>query len=421
MNRTLRLAVISVCIAAGTLLLVQCSADAPQEPAESVLRRGNLAEPQTLDPHRAEGTPSGTILRDLYEGLVAEAPDGRLVPGTAESWTISDDGLVYTFTLRADARWSNGDPVVAEDFAAGLRRTVDPATASAYAPVLRPIENAPAIMDGTVAPAALGVSAPDDRTLVIRLSQPTPYILRLLTNSPTYPLHRGNFAAHGSDAFRPEHTVSNGPYQMVSWRVGDRLSVERNPHYWNVDNVAIARVEFLPVEDPGTELTLFRAGEIDFTANAPNALYASLRETYGARFVVAPNLNVYFMAFDLSEPPFDDVRVREAFTIALDREALTASVLASGQTGAWGLVPPGVPDYDGFDYAWREWPRERQLEHARAQYAAAGFDAASPLRARLLYNTSDSHKKVAVAAAGDGARTPRGLSCRSTTRNSRSC
>ncbi|MEO0366059.1 MAG: peptide ABC transporter substrate-binding protein [Pseudomonadota bacterium] len=362
-----------------------------------VLRRAIPAPPQSLDPHRAEGTGSGAILRDLYEGLTGEAPGGELVPGAAESWTISDDGLVYTFTLRDGLRWSNGDPLVAEDFAAGLRRTIDPATASAYAPLLKPIQNASPVTAGELPVDELGIRALDERTLELRLEQPTPFFLGLLTSWVTFPLHRESFEAHGLRFVRSEHSVTNGPYTLVDQRVGDRITLKKNPNYRDAANVAIEQVEYLAIEDTATELRLFEAGELDITSSTPNGQFQSLKARYGDQLHVTTNLSVYFMVFDLTEAPFSDVRLREAMSIALDRDALTESVLGAGQTGAFGVVPPGIANYDSFSFDWRELPRDQQLARARELYREAGFDDSTPLKATLIYNTGDAHRKVAVA------------------------
>ncbi|MEM6819728.1 MAG: peptide ABC transporter substrate-binding protein [Pseudomonadota bacterium] len=386
--------------AIGLLAILGIACQPKSDDAELPLRRAIPADPQTLDPHRAEGTASATVLMDLYEGLVREDPTGQVVAGAAERWSISDDGLIYTFYLRENLRWSNGDPVVAEDYAAGLRRTIDPQTASAYAPLLRPVRNAEAVAAGTLPLEDAGIEATSERTLQIELAQPTPFFLGLLTHWATFPLHRPSFAAHGSAFVRPEHSITNGAYTLRAQRVGDRISLEKNTNYWDAANVSIEQVEFLPLENASTELRLFEAGELDITSSTPANQFRALQATYGDQLHVTPNLSVYFMVFDLSEPPFSDVRVREALTIALDRDALTKSVLASGQAGAWGLVPPGIANHESFSYVWREWPREQQIEYAREQLAAAGYDAASTLRATLLYNTGDTHQKIAIALQG---------------------
>lgn len=359
--------------------------------------RGNGAEPATLDPHRAEDSASFEILRDLYEGLTTETVDAKVVPGTAESWEMSADGLTWTFTLREGAAWSNGDPVTAADFVAGFRRTVDPATASTYSQVLLPVKNAEAVNAGELPPEALGVSAPAPRTFVVELDAPTPYFLSLLTHSATYPLHRASFAAHGEDFARAGNMVSNGAYALDEWAVNSFVRLRRNPHYHDAANVQIDTVYYYPIEEHGAELQRYRAGELDFTQSVPNNQYDWIRANLGDQLHVTPYLSTYLFVLDLTEPPFDDVRVRQALAMAVDRETLVEKVLGGGQQGAWGLVPPGVDNYTSAEYEWKDWPEERRLAEARRLYREAGYSDENPLEARILYNTSDNHRKIAVA------------------------
>ena len=226
-----------------------------------VLHRDNGEEPQTLDPHLAQGVPASNILRDLFEGLTAEAPDGRIVPGAAMRWNISRDGRTYTFYLRRDATWSNGDPLRAVDFVWSFRRSADPETASNAANILTPIENAREVLAGDLPPEALGVEALDEYTLQIRLSDPTPYFLSLLTHSATYPVHRPSLERHGSRFSRPGNLVSNGAYVLTDWAVRSRIVLERNPAYWNAEQTIIERVFYYPLEDLSTSLKQYRAGK----------------------------------------------------------------------------------------------------------------------------------------------------------------
>jgi len=359
--------------------------------------RGNGAEPATLDPHRAEDSASFEILRDLYEGLTTGTVEAKVVPGTAESWDVSPDGLTWTFTLRADAAWSNGDPVTAADFVAGFRRTVDPATASTYAQVLIPVKNAEAVNRGDLPPEALGVSAPGERTFVVELGAPTPYFLSLLTHSATYPLHRASFAAHGETFARAGNMVSNGAYALDEWAVNSFVRLRRNPHYHDAQDVQIDTVYYYPIEEHSAELQRYRAGELDFTQSVPNSQYDWIRANLGDELHVTPYLSTYLFVLDLSEPPFDDARVRQALAMAVDRQTLVEKVLGGGQQGAWGLVPPGVDNYTPAEYDWKDWPQEQRLAEARRLYREAGYSADNPLEARILYNTSDNHRKIAVA------------------------
>jgi len=359
--------------------------------------RGNGAEPATLDPHRAEDSASFEILRDLYEGLTTGTVEAKVVPGTAESWDVSPDGLTWTFTLRADAAWSNGDPVTAADFVAGFRRTVDPATASTYAQVLFPVKNAEAVNRGDLPPETLGVSAPDARTFVVQLGAPTPYFLSLLTHSATYPLHRASLAAHGNDFVRAGKMVSNGAYALDEWAVNSFVRLRRNPYYHDADNVQIDTVYYYPIEEHSAELQRYRAGELDFTQSVPNNQYDWIKANLGGELHVTPYLSTYLFVLDLTEPPFDDARVRQALAMAVDRQTLVDKVLGGGQQGAWGLVPPGVDSYTSAEYEWKDWPEEERLAEARRLYREAGYSADNPLQARILYNTSDNHRKIAVA------------------------
>ena len=383
-------------------LLAAC--DSTPEPAAGDIQpvtfhRGNGAEPDTLDPHRSEETSAAEILRDLFEGLITEAVDSSLQPGAAERWTLDESGLVYTFHLRPNGRWSNGDPVVAEDFAAGLRRSIDPATGSSFAQILAPIAGSDAILRGEQPVATLGVAALDDQTLQIRLKDPTPYFLQLLTHSSTYPIHRPSLQAHGDQFARAGRLVSNGPYQLAEWRIQSHIKLDRNLYYWDRDGVQIDRVFYYPLEDLSSELKRYRAGELDFTDEIPTEQYHWVRDNLGNELHVAPYLSSYFYAYDITQPPFDDVRLRQALSMAVDRRILTEIVTGMGQIPAYSLVPEGVAGYDSRGYTWADSSDEQRIRAAQGLYAQAGFSAANPLRAEVTYNTSENHKKIAVAIA----------------------
>jgi oligopeptide transport system substrate-binding protein len=367
--------------------------------AGNVLRVGNGAEPQTLDPHRAEGVPESNILRDLYEGLVGEAPDGSLVPGAAESWTVSEDGLVYTFRIRADARWSNGDPVTAADFEFGLQRSVDPATLSRYSSILFPIVNAEAVVNGDEPPEALGVRALDDDRLEIRLNAPTPYLLGLLTHSTTYPVHRPSLEAHGERFARPGKLVGNGAYRLAEWTVQSHVRLARNPHYWGAPQVQIDTVYYYAIENPDAELKRYRADELDITGALPYKQLTWVRENLGDELVISPYLGSYYFGYNLTRPPFKDARaLRAALAMAIDRDILTAKVAGAGEIPAYGWVPP-VTGYTAQQPAWATWTQVQRNARARELYAEAGYSAADPLRVEILYNTNENHKRLSVAIA----------------------
>ena len=235
----------------------------------TVLHRGNGSEPDSLDPHKSEGTSTSSIQRDLFDGLVNTAADGSLEPGAAASWEVSDDRMTYLFRLQPDGRWSNGDPVTAQDFVFSFRRAADPATLSNYSQILAPILNAEAVVRGEMPPESLAVEALDARTLRIRLKGPTPYFLELLTHSMTYPVHRPSIDKHGNRFARPGALVSNGAYLLDEWVVQSHVKLVKNPLYREADKVRIETVYFYPIESPATELQRYRAGELDWTETMP--------------------------------------------------------------------------------------------------------------------------------------------------------
>ena len=367
---------------------------------EQVLHRGNGEEPQTLDPHLAEGVPSSHVLRDLFEGLTSEAADGSIIPGVAQRWNISRDGLIYTFHLRREAAWSNGDPLTAHDFVFSLRRTADPATASAYAQVLLPIVGARDVLAGEAPPDTLAVEALDDYTLQITLNDPTPYFLNVLALSPAYPVHRGSLEAHGAQFSRPGKMVSNGPFVLHDWVVRSHIELRRNPRYWNADQVILARVVYHPIEDQSTELKQYRSGALHWTYEVPNNQFRWLQQNYADELVVSPWLGSYYFGYNVLRPPFVDApELRQALVMAIDREVITGKVTQFGELPSFTLVPPGLPDYTPQTPEWAGWSQAEREKEARRLYAQAGYSRDDPLHVELRYNTSENHKKIALAVA----------------------
>lgn len=368
--------------------------------ATTVLRRGNGAEPETLDPHRAQSVGASNILRDLYEGLISKAPDGELEPGGAESWTISDDRRVYTFKLRQNALWSNGEPVTARDYVYGLRRSVDPLTGSAYAQILAPVVNAGDIIAGDKDPQSLGVEAVDDYTLRITLNQPTPYFLGLLTHSSTYPLYEPVVQAHPSNFTQPAHAVTNGAYRMSEWVVASHIRVVRNPSYWDDLNTGVDQVVYLPITDVASELKRYQAGELDWTAAVPVPQLDRVRYQVPDQLQTVPWLGVYYYGLNVTRPPFrDSPKLRRALSMAIDREIICERITRGGETPAYSWVPPAVSDYEPPQADYAGWARERRLDQARTLYREAGYGPDNPLTLELRYNTSESHKKLASVVA----------------------
>jgi oligopeptide transport system substrate-binding protein len=382
-------------------LVLKDGRPAPEVLAENqVLRRANGDEPQTLDPHRSEGVPSGHILRDLFEGLTSESPSGSVIPGAAVRWNISRDGKTYTFYLRRGALWSNGDPVTTDDFVYGLRRSASPSTASNYAQMLLPIENASEVLNGDLPLTNLGVEALDEFTLQIRLKDPTPYFLGMLNHPTTFPVHRGNVREHGEHFSRPGNLVSNGAFVLAEWAVRSHIKLERNPQYWNAENVILQEVYYYPTEDASTALKQYRSGVLDWTYEVPNSHFGWLRDHLPDELVISPWLGSYFFGFNLSREPFrDNLELRTALSLAINREVITEKVTQFGEQPSFVLVPPGIDDYESPVPEWAGWTQQEREAEARRLYQLAGYDEEAPLRVEMRYNSSENHKKIALAIA----------------------
>ncbi len=363
-----------------------------------VLLRGNGPDPDSLDPHKARSTESMMVLRDLFECLTRLDKIAAPAPGAAESWSVSEDGRVYTFRLRAKLLWSSGDPVVAEDFAAGLRRLVDPATASQYAQVVDVILNAPDIIAGRKPVDSLGVASPDDHTVVITLSAPAPYLPGLMAHPSCAPLHRASLATLGDRFARPGSQVSNGAFVLKEWLQGSSIRAERNPHYWNNAANHIDAVKYLQIADENAELRAYRAGELHCTYVVPRGQFDWIKENLSAELHLSPQLSVYYYGFNLDRKRFTP-KIRQALSMVIDRERLANSVLRVGEVPAWGWVPPGTFNYTAqrFDYA--TMPAADRVAAARKLLAEEGFTAEKPLVFELRYNSGEVHNKVAVAVA----------------------
>jgi oligopeptide transport system substrate-binding protein len=406
-----QLSVVILCAA----VITACSNDAPtldirdygeiggpsgtELSSDQTLHKDNGAEPQTLDPHRATGVPEGNILRDLFEPLVMEAPNGDLIPGAAASWTISDDGLLYTFQMRSDGRWSNGDPVRADDFVYSMRRALDPTTLSTYASILYPIKNAAAVNRGELSPEMLGVRAPDELTLEIQLEAPTPYFLGLLNHSMAYAVHRPSVEEHAERFVRAGNLVGNGAYVLNDWVMQSHVELVRNKNYRDDANTTIERVLYYAIENADAVFKRYRADEIDFTQSVPARQLEWIRASMPSEYRQAPYLGVYYFGFNTTRPPFkDQPGLRRALSLAIDREIITGKLTAAGELPAYGWVPP-VQGYEPQQPDWADWSREERHAEAKRLYKAAGYDAENPLVVEILYNTSEGHKRLSIAIA----------------------
>lgn len=367
--------------------------------ALQVMHRGNNSNPEGLDPHRTEGVATSNVQRDLFEGLTAEAPDGSIVPGAAESWVISEDGLRYTFRLRAKARWSNGDPVSADDWVFSFRRSVDPATGSRYALILAPIRNAEEVIGGRQPPTALAVRAVGPLTLEIELKAATPYFLGLLAHNAAYPVHPPSAIAFGDAYGRAENLVSNGAYMAAELVVGSHVKLLKNPHFHDAANVHIEEVNFYPIENLSAELSRYRADQLDWTYEVPSAQLGWIKRELGDELRVAPYFGMYYFGFNTTRPPLDDVRIRRALAMAIEREVITERLMGMRGTASYGFVPQGIPGYRRQQPSWAAWSQAERDAEARRLLAEAGFGPDNPLEVEVRYNTHEDHKRISLAIA----------------------
>ncbi len=370
--------------------------------AQVVFHRGNDSDPETLDTHKTSTVAEAHLLRDLSEGLVIHNMKGEVVPGVAESWTISADGKAFTFKLRASAKWSNGDTVKAGDFVYSLRRIINPETGAKYANILYPIANAEKINKKAEGAKLeeLGVRAIDDATLEIRLDKPTPYFLELLTHQTGLPVHPASVEKHGKDFVKPDNWVSNGAYTLKEFVPNSHIKMEKNKAFHDAANVKIDTIMYYPSSDLAAAARRFQAGELHMTTDIPADQVKQLREKLGDQIKVGPYLGTYYIAVNTSKKPFDDVRVRQALSMVIDREFIASEIWGGTMLPAWSFVPPGIGNYGAPAEASfkMQSPIDRE-DAAKKLLSAAGFGPGKPLKVEIRYNTTDNNKRTVVAVA----------------------
>jgi oligopeptide transport system substrate-binding protein len=369
--------------------------------AETVLHRGNAGEPQTLDQAQTSINIEAFILKDLYEGLTVYDAAGKIIPGAAESWTLSDDGVTYTFKLRENAKWSDGSPVTAQDFEFSFKRIEDPKTAAGYANILYPIKNAEKVNKGEAPTDQLGVKAIDDKTLEVTLEQPTPFFLELLAHQTALPVSKASVEKNGADFVKPGTMVSNGAFKLVSHVPNDSLVVEKNEHHWDAANTKLDKVIFYPIDDQAASVRRFEAKEMDLVYNFSADQIERLRGTYQDQVHVSPTLATYYYVFDGREEPYSDVRVRQALSMSIDRDFLAKEIYSGSQIPAYSLVPPGMANYG--EPAKADFAELSQLDRedrALELMKEAGYgEGGKPLSIEIRYNTNPNHERVATAVA----------------------
>ena len=366
---------------------------------EGTLHWGNGTEPQSLDPHIATGVPEHHIISSLMEGLVYK--DGETLeprPGVAKSWDISADGRVYTFYLRQDARWSNGDLHNAHDYVWSWWRALQPALGNLYAYMYFPIANAKAYYDGEISDfSQVGVKALDDYVLQVTLTEPIPYFLQLLDHYSTYPVHRATVEKFGTADQRGTrwtfegNIVGNGAFQLKEWKINRRITVERNPHYWNAENVRLNQVVFYPTENVTTEERMFRAGQLHYSG-IPSDKIQAYSQSADPSLRIQPYLGVYFYRLNVDKPQLNDKRVRRALGMTINRDQLVSQITKGGQIPAYAITPPGTMGY------YPESDLAFDPDGAKKLLAEAGYPNGEGFpTTEILYNTSEGHRKIAVA------------------------
>ena len=362
------------------------------------LVRGNGTEVASLDPHKTEGVPESHVIRDLLEGLVNQDENGKIIPGVAESWETTDNKK-FTFHLRKDAKWSNGDPVTAEDFVYSFKRAVDPATASPYSWYLEMTNmvNAAEIIAGKADKETLGVTAIDANTLEIQLNTPVPYFVMMMGHTTVKPVHKATVEKFGEKWTKAKNFVGNGAFVMDKWVVNERIELVPNKNYWDNSKTVLTKVTYLPIENQVAEMNRFLSGEISFTQELPNEHFKRLQKDHAESVAISGNLCSYYYGFNNEKAPFDDVRVRKALSYAIDRDVITKFLLGQGQKPAYFLTPEIITDFAPTVPAYGKMSQKERIAAAKALLAEAGFTEDNPLKFKLLYNTSENHKKIAAA------------------------
>ncbi len=395
---------LAILLAAGALAACQQKASRPPCPAGKLcLEYGNTTDPATLDPPKATLIPEAAIIGELMQGLMEDGPDGAPVPGMATRWETSPDGLTWTFHLRP-ALWSDGVPVTADDFVFSYRRMLDPATASSYAYLLYLLKNGEAINGGKAAPASLGAEALDPHTLRLTLEHPAPYLPQLLKHQSYYPVPAHTVRRWGDAWTQPGHYVGNGPYTLVSWRLGDYLRIQKNPLFHDADKVCIDRIDFYPTQDTISAERRVQRGELDVNNLIQSSRVGFLRKGPLAPFIrVHPYLGTFYLTFNVRDvPAFRDIRVRRAIGMAIDRDFITHKLMRAGQVAGTAFVPVGIAGYGppgpGRPHAaWADQPLAWRQAEARRLLAAAGHGPGRPLSVEL--KTPNSAPSVLLVQA----------------------
>ncbi|WP_404680552.1 ABC transporter substrate-binding protein [Raoultella terrigena] len=396
---TRALLVVGLLAAAAPTLAAQVPAGTALAEKQELVRN-NGSEPSSLDPHKVESDVEFNIISDLFDGLVSVSPAGEIQPRLAAKWD-NKDNTVWTFHLRPGVTWSDGTAITAQDIVWSWQRLVSPATASPYAsyPGNMHIVNAQDIAQGKKTPDTLGVKALDDATLEVTLSQPNAAFLPMLAHPSLVPIDKVLVSRFGEKWTKPEHMVTSGAYKLSRWVVNERIVAERNPRYWDNAATVINKVTYLPISSEAADVNRYKAGEIDIVFTLPINQFTQLKKTMGEQLNVSPQLATYYYEFNTTRPPFNDPRVRLALNMALDKDIIAEKVLGQGQRPAWLISQPDIGGVKLHNPDYASWPRDKRIAEAKKLLSEAGYNDSHPLVFNLLYNTSESHQRVAIAAS----------------------
>lgn len=357
-------------------------------------------EPASLDPMKAVGLPEIQVMRDLFEGLTNQDAHGKIVPGVALSWS-SNDNKTWMFTLRKDARWSNGGPVTAQDFVYSWQRLVEPKNSSPFAwfAALSGIENAEAITKGQMSADKLGVTATDATHLKVTLSRPVPWFPSMVANAAMYPVSKQVIEKDGDSWTSPGKLVGNGAYQLQDRVVNEKIVLVRNANYWDDQKSVLTKVTFIPINEESSATKRYRANDIDITESFPKNMYELLKKELPGQVYTPDQLGTYYYAFNTEKGPTADVRVRKALSWSIDRRIIAEKVLGTGEKPAWHFTPDVTAGFTPMKSYLQQHSQQELNAQAKALLTAAGYGPGKPLHLTLLYNTSESHQKIAIAVA----------------------
>ncbi|WP_425475122.1 peptide ABC transporter substrate-binding protein [Brenneria uluponensis] len=390
----------------GLFTALMSSVSAAQVPPGTILAekqeivRHIKDEPASLDPIKAVGLPEAQVIRDLYEGLVNQDAYGNLIPGVALRWQTNDN-RTFIFTLRDNARWSNGDPVTANDFVYSWRRLVTPKNASPFGWFARlaGILNADEILAGKLPAEKLGVIAMDDHTLKVQLNKPVPYFVSLVANFSLYPVHQATLEKYGNDWTNPGNLVGNGAFKLQDRVVNEKLVLVPNDDYWDHAHTCLTKVTFVPINSESSATKRYLAGDIDITESFPKNMYRKLMKELPGQVFTPDQLGTYYYAFNTQRAPTNDPRVRKALSYAIDRQVIAEKVLGTGEKPAYHFTPDVTAGFKPAPVELQQYSQEELDAQAKALMAIAGYGPGKPLKLSLLYNTQEVHKKIAIAIA----------------------